>query len=117
MAKYKIRMTVGFGKGESVFKAGSTEDVPEIADTFDKLSTRFGLSTDFIDKVKKAGFKRPTPVQMQTIPLVFAERDSIILAETGSGKSLAFLTPLLHIHRRGEGLKALVLAPTRELAI
>ena len=54
---------------------------------------------------------------MQTMPLIFSGRDAIVLAETGSGKSLAFLTPLLHLHKRGDGLRALVVAPTRELAI
>ena len=117
MAKYRIKMTIGYGKGENIFKPGSTEDVPEIADNFDKMQKRFNLSADFISKVNQAGFKRPTPVQMQTLPIVFSGRNAIILAETGSGKSLAFLTPLLHLHKRGDGLKALVVAPTRELAI
>jgi superfamily II DNA/RNA helicase len=40
-----------------------------------------------------------------------------VLAETGSGKSLAFITPLLHMIKRGDGLKAIVLSPTRELTI
>lgn len=54
---------------------------------------------------------------MQGIPILFEQRDAIILAETGSGKSLAFITPLLHMLKRGDGLKALIVAPTRELAI
>ena len=54
---------------------------------------------------------------MQAIPILFEKRDAIILAETGSGKSLAFITPLLHMHKRGDGLKAVIVAPTRELAI
>jgi|TARA_B110000285_G_C14653746_1_gene393012 superfamily II DNA/RNA helicase len=54
---------------------------------------------------------------MQGIPILFEKRDAIILAETGSGKSLAFITPLVHMHRKNDGLKAVVVAPTRELAI
>ena len=54
---------------------------------------------------------------MQAIPILFEKRDSIVLAETGSGKSLAFITPLVHMHKRGDGLKAIVVVPTRELAI
>ena len=68
-------------------------------------------------KLKKAGFKRPTPVQMQAIPILFEKRDAIVLAETGSGKSLAFITPLIHMHKKGSGLKSIIIVPTRELAI
>ena len=45
------------------------------------------------------------------------KRDAIVLAETGSGKSLTFIVPLLEMIKRGDGLKALVIAPTRELTI
>jgi len=56
---------------------------------------------------------------MQAIPALFEKRDIISCAETGSGKSLAFIIPLLSLIKRGneEGLKAIVLVPTRELAI
>ena len=67
--------------------------------------------------VKKAGYARPSPVQMQGIPILFEKRDAIVLAETGSGKSLAFIAPLVHMHKKGDGLKAIIVAPTRELAI
>ena len=39
------------------------------------------------------------------------------MAETGSGKSLAFITPLLHMHTKGDGIRAIIIAPTRELSI
>ena len=67
--------------------------------------------------VRRAGYERPTPIQMQAIPILFQRKDAIFLAETGSGKSLAFIAPLLHMHSRGDGIKAVVVAPTRELAI
>lgn len=54
---------------------------------------------------------------MQGIPILMQQRDAIILAETGSGKSLTFIVPLLEMLKRGDGLKALVIAPTRELTI
>ena len=54
---------------------------------------------------------------MQAIPLLFSRRSSIILAETGSGKSLAFIAPLMHMLKHGDGLKALLISPTRELTI
>jgi len=54
---------------------------------------------------------------MQAIPILFTNRDSIILAETGSGKSLSFIIPMIHMHKKGSGIKAIVVVPTRELAI
>lgn len=60
---------------------------------------------------------KPTPVQIQAIPALFAKKSSVVLAETGSGKSLAFIAPLLHMIKHGDCLKAVVLSPTRELTI
>jgi len=54
---------------------------------------------------------------MQTIPVIMNSRDAIVLAETGSGKSLAFFAPLLEKLNRGSGLQCFVVAPTRELTI
>jgi superfamily II DNA/RNA helicase len=51
------------------------------------------------------------------MPLIMQKRSAIILAETGSGKSMAFAAPLLSALKRGAGLKALVVAPTRELTL
>lgn len=54
---------------------------------------------------------------MQAIPVLMERRSAIVLAETGSGKSLAFIAPLLHLLKQGDGLKAVVVSPTRELTI
>lgn len=86
-------------------------------DSFAKMKSQLGLSDSFMNCVKKAGYDRPTPVQMQAVPILFEKRDAIFLAETGSGKSLAFIVPLLHMHSNGDGIKAIVVAPTRELSI
>lgn len=67
--------------------------------------------------IRKCGYKKPTPVQMQALPIIKERRSAIVLAETGSGKSAAFAIPLLNSVKRGSGLKAVVLAPTRELTI
>lgn len=91
--------------------------VPEIQDSFKKLKDKYSLSEKFMASVKKAGYVRPSPVQMQGIPILFEKRDAIVLAETGSGKSLTFIAPLVHMHKKGDGLKAVIVAPTRELAI
>jgi ATP-dependent RNA helicase RhlE len=68
--------------------------------------------------VKEMGFARPTPVQSEAIPPALAGRDVLASAETGSGKTAAFLLPILHaLVSKPRGVtRALVLAPTRELA-
>ncbi len=63
------------------------------------------------------GFKEPTPVQQQAIPLILAKRDVIIQAQTGSGKTLAYGLPLLSRLTPGPRPQALVIVPTRELAV
>jgi len=68
--------------------------------------------------VRELGFSRPTPIQAETIPPAMAGRDVLATAVTGSGKTAAFLLPLLHqLADRPRGTtRALVLTPTRELA-
>ncbi|MDD1631837.1 MAG: DEAD/DEAH box helicase, partial [Methylococcaceae bacterium] len=70
--------------------------------------------------VNKLGFQQPTPVQQQAIPLALEHKDLLVSAETGSGKTAAFLLPTLHhllaLPSRKFGTRALILAPTRELA-
>lgn len=68
--------------------------------------------------IKSAGYSSPTPIQQQAIPLVLSGRDLIGIAQTGTGKTAAFMLPILQrlITRKGRGVRALILAPTRELA-
>ncbi|MFP4475499.1 MAG: DEAD/DEAH box helicase [Desulfatibacillaceae bacterium] len=68
--------------------------------------------------VKATGFDTPTPIQVQGIPEVMAGRDIMGLAQTGTGKTAAFVLPILHRLMSGprNKVRALVLAPTRELA-
>lgn len=81
---------------------------------FDQL----GVSETLCALLKKQGITAPTPVQEQAIPPMRAGRDVIAQAQTGTGKTLAFLLPLLEkIKPQGEVAQALVIAPTRELAI
>ena len=68
------------------------------------------------------GFVQPTPVQSAAIPPALAGRDVVATAQTGTGKTLAFLLPLIHSLAQPEGkptsgIQALILAPTRELAL
>jgi ATP-dependent RNA helicase RhlE len=66
----------------------------------------------------KAGYSTPTPIQQSAIPLVLAGRDVMGLAQTGTGKTAAFVLPILQRLSRGPRgkLRALILSPTRELA-
>lgn len=81
---------------------------------FDQL----GVSETLVTLLKKQGILQPTPVQEQAIPPMRAGRDVIAQAQTGTGKTLAFLLPLLaKIKPQGAAAQALVIAPTRELAI
>ncbi len=78
------------------------------------------LAEQLLSATSKMGFDQPTPVQVQAIPLALEHKDLLVSAETGSGKTAAFLLPTLHhlltLPSRKSGTRALVLTPTRELA-
>ena len=76
------------------------------------------LSPEVLRSVHDRGHHQPTPIQADAIPVALAGRDLVATAGTGSGKTAAFLLPLLNrLHAGGgHGLAALILAPTRELA-
>jgi len=78
----------------------------------------FGLHPDLLRGVKELGFTRPTPIQTDAIPPAIEGRDVLACAMTGSGKTAAFLLPILHrLMARPRGrTRALVITPTRELA-
>ena len=81
-----------------------------------------GLSPELLSTVAKQGYTVPTPVQAEAIPLVLAGRDLMAGAQTGTGKTAAFVLPMmqrLHASARDgrRGVRALILAPTRELAL
>ncbi len=80
--------------------------------------TSFNLHPDLLRAVDEMGFLVPTPIQKDAIPPVMAGRDVLASAATGTGKTAAFLLPILHrlTGRRRGVTRALVLAPTRELA-
>jgi len=71
------------------------------------------------DRLSFAGFSIPTPVQAATIPQALAGKDVLATAQTGTGKTLAFLIPIMEqlLKQNAPGITALVLVPTRELAM
>jgi ATP-dependent RNA helicase RhlE len=79
---------------------------------------RFDLHPHISAGVKAAGFVTPTPIQAKAIPQVLRGHDVMGLAQTGTGKTAAFVLPILDRLIRGprRGVRALVIAPTRELA-
>jgi len=100
-------------------------DVPQSITRFDSLR----LCVPLMDNIKRASYEIPTPVQQHSIPIVLAGRDLMASAQTGSGKTAAFLVPIIEKiynarrgssngHHRGPKAlpEALILAPTRELA-
>ncbi len=76
------------------------------------------LHPNLLAGVKELGFTRPTPIQADAIPPALAGRDLLACAQTGSGKTAAFMLPILHrlMDKPRGKTRALVLAPTRELA-
>jgi len=76
-----------------------------------------GLGEVGLRAVARAGFTRPWPIQEKVIPVALTDRDVVGLAETGSGKTAAFCLPLLERLARTEGTRAVMLSPTREIAL
>jgi len=84
------------------------------------------LPVELLEAIKKAGYKDPTPIQMQAIPIGLQGRDIIGVAETGSGKTASFVLPMLvYVSKlpkmtndiEADGPYALIMAPTRELVL
>jgi ATP-dependent RNA helicase RhlE len=78
----------------------------------------FCLDPRIIARTKAAGYTIPTPIQQEAIPVVLEGRDVLGVAQTGTGKTAAFILPILNHLTKGTGRKVrvLILAPTRELA-
>lgn len=83
--------------------------------------TEFGFDDRLMDGIESSGYEEATPVQEKVIPHVLDGKDVIASAQTGTGKTAAFLLPLLHRmlseDHPAHGINALVIVPTRELAI
>jgi ATP-dependent RNA helicase RhlE len=97
------------------------------AKEFSMSFEEFGFLPPIRHGIKSAGFKTPTPVQREAIPLVIEGHDVMGLAQTGTGKTAAFVLPIFQrllsgkreegqARHRGQKARALILAPTRELA-
>lgn len=78
-----------------------------------------GLNDWLLEALSYMGFEKATPIQERTIPTILERRDLIACAQTGTGKTAAFILPILHLLEGNTkpGVKAMVIAPTRELAL
>ncbi len=92
-----------------------TVDIAPIAVTHQ--FTDFGLDATLVDTIKAKGFTTPTPIQDMAIPPILAGHDIIGTANTGTGKTAAFLIPLLQKISDDRNQRVLIVAPTRELAV
>jgi ATP-dependent RNA helicase RhlE len=83
---------------------------------------RFALNTQILRAVAEEGYQTPTPIQLAAIPELMTGHDLLATAQTGTGKTAAFALPMLHLlHARqargARNIRALILTPTRELAL
>ncbi|XDG09486.1 hypothetical protein ABKA04_009101 [Annulohypoxylon sp. FPYF3050] len=93
-------------KGKSVKKGGGFQAM--------------GLNANLLRAITRKGFSVPTPIQRKAIPLIMERKDVVGMARTGSGKTAAFVIPMierLRAHSATIGSRALILSPSRELAI
>ncbi len=81
--------------------------------------TEFNFSAEIMDGLDAMGFETPSPVQELAIPKIIEDKDMIVCAQTGTGKTAAYLLPVMDKIQRNklEGFSTLILVPTRELAI
>ncbi|XP_050432332.1 probable ATP-dependent RNA helicase DDX52 [Adelges cooleyi] len=93
-------------------------NVPVLLSTFENMKTTYSLSPVLIENIFKSGYNEPTPIQSQAIPIMLQNRQIFACAPTGSGKTAAFLVPIIHHLKKpmNTGIRALIVSPTRELA-
>lgn len=111
------RRTVRFFDPSHIVKSSQilkTEELPyEAVNSFETFKINDILKKNILQK----GYKSPTPIQDQTISHILEGKDVIGVANTGTGKTAAFLIPLLDIVFKDKNKKVLIVAPTRELAM
>lgn len=114
---------INFAKYDNISVKVSGENIPAKINSFEES----GLRQYLLDNVKKSKYLVPTPVQKYALPIIMAKRDLMACAQTGSGKTAAFLLPIVENLMAGEVESAsfkeaqepyaVILAPTRELAL
>lgn len=105
-----------FRKKHNIHVSGS--NVPSPLRSFAELKSRFSSRSYILRNLAELGFEEPTPIQRQAIPVLLSGRECFACAPTGSGKTFAFVCPILMKlkHASKDGVRAVILCPTRELA-
>lgn len=95
-----------------------TGKAPAPLETFAQMQLQCGISAQLVANVADCGYTVPTAIQMQAIPIMSGGHSLMACAPTGSGKTAAFLVPIIHELRKpkAKGFRAVILCPTRELA-
>ncbi|KAG5072591.1 hypothetical protein GLYMA_03G178500v4 [Glycine max] len=94
-------------------------NVPSPLQSFDELKSRYNCPSYLLRNLKELGFREPTPIQRQAIPVLLQGRECFACAPTGSGKTLAFVWPMLMKLKDPEkgSIRAVILCHTRELSV
>lgn len=91
---------------------------PQIRKAITMNFKSLGIKPEMVQTLKKMGITEPTPIQAKSIPPIINGKDLIASAQTGTGKTLAFLLPIIEkISPKSPHVQALILSPTRELAL
>lgn len=105
-----------FRKTHNIHVSGS--NIPSPLHNFAELRSRYGCRSYLLRNLAELGFKEPTPIQRQAIPVLLSGRECFACAPTGSGKTFAFVCPILMKLKNAskDGVRVVILCPTRELA-
>lgn len=99
--------------------------IPEAVDTFEALYKKYGIPSHVYRNLSESGYNYPTSIQSHAVPVLLESRDLAAISPTGTGKTLAYLLPVMAAlqapitsikDRTESGLRALIIVPTRELA-
>lgn len=110
---------IGVAEDSTALEHESFFDKPDVSQHEDvEIFSQLALSRPLLRGIATMGYVKPTPIQAAVIPVALSGRDVCASAVTGSGKTAAFLLPILErlLQRVSNGIKGLVLTPTRELA-
>ncbi|XP_050072463.1 ATP-dependent RNA helicase vasa [Anopheles maculipalpis] len=116
-----ISSGINFEKFDDIEVRVSGENPPNQVDSF----ATSGLRDEVMTNVRKSNYSKPTPIQRYAVPIIMAGRDLMACAQTGSGKTAAFMLPMIHnlldmedgLELRTRNPFVVIVAPTRELAI
>lgn len=105
-----------FRKMHNIHVSGS--NIPSPLHSFAELRSRYKCRSYLLRNLAELGFKEPTPIQRQAIPVLLSGRECFACAPTGSGKTFAFVFPILMKlkHTSKDGVRAVIISPTKELA-